>query len=285
MKRILIHPGFHKTGTTSAQTLLRENRKLLSPFCTILLRRHLNKTYPAATEYARTGDPDFLDKFTRRFRHALRNYVPEDAEQLILTEENLFGQMPGKYGVYNYDAAPPLLGRMIEVLNEVFPGNPTIDVFLTTRNADIWMNSIWRHTVVAARITEDEETLRRKLTEGADLIQTADEIARFFPEIGFRLGILEDLAHSPWGPGSVFLDWIAPPAEVLGQVKPVGLRNPAVSRDLCERFLQLNRSDLDQGAFLAAKEVLLEEVNKQRQVAMIKNDATLRRPHAPEDPR
>ena len=50
--RIIIHAGFHKTGTTTVQKTLRANREDLRPHCRIILRPGMVALCEAARAYS-----------------------------------------------------------------------------------------------------------------------------------------------------------------------------------------------------------------------------------------
>lgn len=66
-RKIVVHAGFHKTGTSTVQAVLRANRKALMPALAIRLKGQMQELMSATRGYFTYGTPDALDKVSRRF--------------------------------------------------------------------------------------------------------------------------------------------------------------------------------------------------------------------------
>ena len=70
-KRIIFHAGFHKTGTTSVQATLRENRPLMKQHIALRRRWHMKELMSATRGYSTWRDPLTLIKVQDRFEQVM----------------------------------------------------------------------------------------------------------------------------------------------------------------------------------------------------------------------
>ena len=66
-RKIVIHAGFHKTGTSSVQAVLRANRKALMPSVAIRLKGQMQELMHATRGYSTYGTENALEKVRLRF--------------------------------------------------------------------------------------------------------------------------------------------------------------------------------------------------------------------------
>ena len=66
-RRIIIHAGFHKTGTSTIQATLRENREAMKKHVALRLRWHMKDLVAATRGYSTWRDPLTLIKVQDRF--------------------------------------------------------------------------------------------------------------------------------------------------------------------------------------------------------------------------
>ena len=69
MRQILLHPGFHKTGTSSMQHFLWINREVLEPYFDLRMFRHMKPVVRLASLFSRTNNP--LDRAVAEQKKAL----------------------------------------------------------------------------------------------------------------------------------------------------------------------------------------------------------------------
>jgi len=253
MKRVLIHAGFHKTGTTSAQAFLRENREVLHKNTRLILRHQLKQTFPRANEYSRTGSLKQLQRFQNNFSAILADIPSDDDRQIVISEENLAGQMPGKKGVYGYDALPPLLNAMLECLNTAFTTPPEVTVYFSTRETEGWIKSIWQHSVMAERITDSLAEMQTKLRPAADQKQTLRNLQSFFPKLPIQSRQMEDLRNTYYGLATPLIEWMRLSDLQHSKLIPVNTRNPSPAIEISERLRDMNASKLDDETLQNAK--------------------------------
>lgn len=245
--RILLHPGFHKTGTSSVQQFLWVNRDILAQNgIEIRLLRHLRPAARIAMRACRhpmalLDLPDALDACLGGL----------DAPMAILSCEGLAGHMPGFKSLTSYATAPATIALIDSWLRDRLGADTQI--VLTLRPRDPWLSSAWRHHLRGQRLCETESEFRHRLRDGADLKSAADAIDAALPNPAQRLGWRKLTTHR-FGPGGAVLEQLT--------ALPPGLRLPTAPANrgpdaaLAQRFLDLNRSDLDDATVIAQKDHL-----------------------------
>ena len=121
-RRIIIHAGFHKTGTTTIQATLRENRVALKKQIALRLRWHMKDIVTAARGYSIDLDPLTLVKLQSRFGGMVNELPGMPRRTLIISAEELSGHLPGRGGLADYGAAPVLLYAYWEILRALSGG-------------------------------------------------------------------------------------------------------------------------------------------------------------------
>lgn len=231
----------------------------------------MNDIHTHATDFSRDGHAGHLKTLARELHEILDRLKAEPADQLIISEENLLGQMPGKNDVFSYAAAPPLLACVLDVLHDHFGEQAEIKMIFGTRESESWMSSIWKHTLTVKRLQDDEETLKEKLRPDSDLQGVVQELQHFFPDVPISSFSLEDSMSSEFGPATSFLNWMNLPAELGPLIRKTARRNPAGPAEIYAQLLELNRSSLNASEFRAARDAFLEELKVQRKAIMARS--------------
>lgn len=217
---VILHAGFHKTGTTSFQALLAANRARL-PVALV------NHTDPAV----------------RRLRAAVYAYRPgRDAAtgpavaaavaalaaphpgRLLVATEFLTGPIPAP------KRSAPVYGTAADILRWAragLDGRP-LTVWLTTRDRDAWLSSLFRHLLASRGLRLSEAAFRALPGFAAFSWEAviADIRARFGPVEVFAMEA--DLAHH-LGPGAAMLARLGLNAEALAAWAPAGRRNAGLT--------------------------------------------------------
>lgn len=253
--RIVIHAGFHKTGTSTVQATLRANRAVLKARARLVLGRGMAPLLSAARGYSTWRDPLSLAKVAAR-ADALMADLPDPGQRtLILSAEELSGHMPGREGIDSYAAAGPLLGEVVRALRARFQ-DAAIAVVFTTRAAESWLRSAhWEH-VKSSAMTEDFDSFAARMAGAADL---GAEVARLAPQLApvpVQSIALEGWATDPLGPTRPLLRLARVPARLIEAMTPVPRANAARPEAL-EALLEINRSISDPEARRAAKRACL----------------------------
>lgn len=256
MTRVLLHAGFHKTGTTSAQDFLDRNRALIRPYAAILLHPPLTSVAHWVRDYALLPDRRRLQVITEEFAEALAR-EPLDGRDLIISHEELCGPMPLGDAAQAYPHAVPLLGALIAA----FWGAGLTDLHLhfSLRDQAEWVNSVYSHQVrkqSKVRLTEDRDRFTARLM-ACRLEDQVAAIRAALPDIPITASDLAQ-AEGVFGPAQPFVAFLRLPPVVTARLSPPHRLMVAPDRELLARMLELNRSDLPDEALAAAKKALLQ---------------------------
>lgn len=259
---VIVHAGFHKTGTTSLQDFMSRNRRILQPDCQYFGKMDFLAAGAHARIYAQRPFRWRLWRFRRSLRRFLQTVEPSN--QIVLSRETFTGGMPGHKTIggrriQNYQrSACALLPVIASEITRRFGPETRITFFLTTREKEAWIKSIHGHLLRSIKLPEDYETFRAGFT---DLLSPAEEAARLADHLPHPVvtAALEDSFGQPEGPASALLDLLEIPARKRARMKPAPKSNIGPKADLRDTYLELNRSNLTGARLKAAKEAALKE--------------------------
>jgi PHD/YefM family antitoxin component YafN of YafNO toxin-antitoxin module len=188
--RILLHPGFHKTGTSSLQRGAQAYVTQLAPHLRLMLTPDVIEAARLARKFSAQPDIDLLRLFAEHFAEAIDRLDPNDPRAVLISAEDLSGYIPGHHDVAGYDAAPPLMNVATAVLRSHFGDEAEIHIWYTTRTARDWQRSVYWQNLRALRLTEEFETYRLRLHHAARLPEVVQRVAE-------RLGRRAKVSASP----------------------------------------------------------------------------------------
>ncbi|MEJ6397363.1 hypothetical protein [Yoonia sp. 208BN28-4] len=260
MQQVLLHPGFHRTGTSSMQHFLWRNHEVLAPHVSLMMLRHMKPVIRQCGKFSLTRDPlDLLELAEMLDTAFAENPVP-DGRHLIMSAEGLCGQMPGRSGVPDYSAAPMLVQYLTGYLTEKFPQANT-RVIMSTRAPDEWLESVYLYQLRMTRLTMDSDAFADTYRAASDLDGVMEQIADLVDPIDVLFLPLSDATRHPKGPGCALLDQIAVPDTLRAALIPVGRGNEKPDDYTRQRFLDLNRSDLTDAEVAGLKTTIAEQAN------------------------
>ncbi|WP_299295938.1 hypothetical protein [uncultured Tateyamaria sp.] len=247
VQRLIVHAGFHKTGTTSIQKALKAHRAQLRPHTRVGLRPAIVGLCEAARAYSVSRSA--LDLGLVQYEAAeLASAWAEQDGTLLLSSEDLSGHMPGRRGLQTYDATPKLMAAMVEAWRAVL-GDVAIDLVFTTREAGPWLASCHMQHLRATRITQAQEDYVRDYAGSADLDGIIDAVAAALPGVPVHRFPLED---APFGR----ILALAGVPEDLWPAMPH--RNRGEPDSLRAALLEINRSDLSDDDARAARKAAMQ---------------------------
>lgn len=254
--RILLHPGFHKTGTSSLQRGALAALHRLEPFLRLLLTPGMALAARAARRYSAEPTAERLDRVARAFDAALAQFDPADARALLISSEDLCGYLPGLHGVQDYRAAPALVACAAARIRARFD-TAQLTVWFTTRDPAAWLQSLYWQNLRAQRLTEDADRFCARLAPAADL----DRIVTATRDLAggeVRSSPIETCGAAPCGPLGTALGLLG-----LGAADPGPLpRHNIGPRAAAAELLALNRSDLSDEALREAKRAVLRRYRR-----------------------
>lgn len=254
-RRIVIHAGFHKTGTSSVQQVLRGNRPLLKPFVRSALKGTMRELLHAARGYSTWRDPLTLAKFSRRFRALMESHANMPRRCLCLSAEELSGHLPGRGRLADYSAAPKLAAEMARVARQAFPRTELL-FFYSTRAPESWLRSAYWEHVRSSSLTLDWEEFRQTYAPAADLDRILKDIAAAQPDPvhGARLEHSKDLVA---GPATPVLELCGVPDDILRRLVLPPPANEQKNEAVLLALLAANRDYPDVEARKRAKQAIL----------------------------
>lgn len=250
-RRILLHPGFHKTGTSSLQHFLWRNRGILEPTHALRMLRHMKPAAATAMMYSTTQNPFVLSDLPDELSETFAELI-DDPRDIIISSEGLSGHLPGFKTVETYGATSQIMVFLTGILADLFP-DAELTVLYTLRDPDEWLFSAYRHHLKGIRMTLDWDAFQRQFGPGSDLSKAVDEIAHAIAPVPVVTRMLADFKTNRFGPAGMLIDLLDLPEDTLSKLDSVGRGNKGPDTDLCAQYLELNRSALDDAALKDAK--------------------------------
>jgi hypothetical protein len=247
--RVILHAGFHKTGTSHVQRTLRANARALAPYVALRLKRDIKPLMQATRSFSSLRDVDGLVDVAAAFS-ALLQAVPK-APCLVIAAEELSGHMPGRPQVPDYGAAPILAELYANAIHARWP-EAQIIFHYGTRAADDWLRSAYWEHVKSSSMAMDIDAFRTRYAPAAGLDAVVDQVA----ELGLTVHRTPlETAAGAFGPaGGVLTLCDVPQGLTLIPQAPHNTRLPqAVLLDL----LAANRAYPERAALKAAKAAIL----------------------------
>ncbi|TNF19456.1 MAG: hypothetical protein EP318_14955 [Rhodobacteraceae bacterium] len=256
MVRVVIHAGFHKTGTSSVQSMARANAALLQPHARILLRADFRALTEATRAYSVTRKPRALDRVHAEAEAVFQALDPADPRPVALLSEDLCGHLPGRHDIADYGAAPALMAQLAAAAVAVLGPEVGLHFHLSTRAAAPWFRSAYWQILRSARRTEGPEDFARLHAGAADFDPVVAGIAAAVAPYPVEPVALEGLREAPQGPMTPLLDLLAIPPEIRAALAPAAPANVR-PEGLDEVFLALNRCGLPDGKVAMLKKTTL----------------------------
>ncbi len=260
MRRVIIHAGFHKTGTTTAQRFLMHNGKHIWPHHAIAIQHRIRDPLQFALAYSTGAGQIALDEFRSRFNAFLETLDLGTGRGLIISAENLAGMMPGKNDLVDgYAACPVLMKTVAQCIEQVIDPNPDLTFHFSTRGKDAWLRSIWLHNLSKTRLTDNFNDFAAALGPTCDLERTVQQVQKSVAPYRVISAALEQVTDQQFGPATPLIDLLNLPDKARAALQNIPAENVMPPRDLVKAFLKLNRSPLGNTALVAAKQELLEQ--------------------------
>ncbi len=240
--------------------MLWRNRVALEDHARIIMLGGLKDAVRSSTRFSEHYNPLDLADFRVAFFEVLSG-LRDRSIPAIISCEGLSGRTPGKKGIADYSVAIPLAAAMASCAEEVFGSSLSLTIVYTTREADVWLFSAYRHNLHGYRIVDDFETYRKQFRKAADSELIVAEIGRAIPNHIVASRALETVSSAPLGPASALLDFLELPARIADGLILPGNQNIGPDQNTKDELLKLNRSDLPDQDVKAAKLALKDKVS------------------------
>lgn len=255
--KVLVHQGFHKTGTTTLQRTLFRSRAHLRDRLNLLLPQDMMDAGFLARRYAVAPKPKTLRNFGLKFRAVLETLDPAPDKPLLISNEEFAGLIPGRKDVWSYAQTPVLAQALV---NEVraFAGDVAQIAFLfTTRDAAGWMKSVYWQNLRAHRICEDFTEYSAALADGANLGAVVEQVRATIASEAKVISVNASPLDNRLAPLETALDWLGVSSDGMTVMDDQN-RQPEGGAEL---FLELNRSELSDKEVTEAKRLYLDQLH------------------------
>ena len=247
MTRVIIHAGFHKTGTTSLQRFLEINAAALAPYVRVILKPQMEDLASCARDCSNATPPKRTARaaFKKQFAALLKRTSLGKNQTLLISCEALVGRMPGRDNVEAFDAAPTLAEDMLTVASQHFGDGLGITFFYTTRAPDAWMHSAYAHLLQQTKFTMTVGEFATKYARASDLKATMSEISNAIAPHKPEVSALEATSPQHFGPASDLLTLLDLPHQVIETLQPAPQVNRGGSAFEQRKMIAFNKSVLD----------------------------------------
>lgn len=245
-QRLIVHAGFHKTGTTSAQDSLAAHRDALAAAGwqveVLADNPRLTAAGLAARDYSNRPDPAHLAVLTTALTDWAEGLAPAVGQGVLVSTEDLAGRMPG-HGPTAYSATATIAAAVARALQARFPAGLDLRFLFTTRGAESWLRSIHWQLSKHNRMRLGLEAYVNRFAAAADLGKVIDEVRAAQPW-PVHVAALEEISGRRLGPVEAIYDLAALPAEVRAGLAPLPPSNTRGAIDLAAVFVALNRTEM-----------------------------------------
>jgi hypothetical protein len=264
---IVLHAGFHKTGTSSLQKALTLHRRALEPRFAVHLRasdRALAVAADAARDFSERQGPVRREALLTRLFTWAGGLQPEPGQGLLISAEDLSGHMPGHKGVATYAAAPAILRLTIDALTARFGAGVDIRLLFTTRGTEDWLRSIHWQLARHPTIEIFADHFARTHAAAADFEAVIQAVRAELPGVRIETAALEVQMHRRLGPVEALYDLAAIEDSFRATLRKVGIENQSPPYDLSGAFVALNRANIPRDSLRRLKLALLASAELDR---------------------
>lgn len=241
-RRVIVHPGFHKTGTTTIQQTLAANADTLSGHMQVQLRADMNGLCAAARTYSISRSAFDLG-LVRYEAAALAESWTHNT--VLLSSEDLSGHMPGRHGLTDYSATIPLSAAMAEGWADA-----DITWIYYTRAAAPWLASCHVQHLRAARMVLDGAEYAERYAASAELGAIVTQVRANLPTARVADFALEAHRNSLLAP---LLACAGIPEALCNEIRQANAANTSPDPDTIAAMLAINRSNRSDRAARAAQ--------------------------------
>ncbi|MGI9369076.1 MAG: hypothetical protein ACR2O2_09575 [Ruegeria sp.] len=267
MRRVFLHLGLHKTGTSAAQSFLYENRELIWPRYALVLPYKTRKSglSEAATRHSVYCAKDTLAAFDIQIRNFLSILDFGEKRGLIVSEENFLGLRPSRNISLGYAAAPDLAETLVRAVQDRFRGQQVeVTVYISVRQRNSWIKSLWAHDLRRTRLVQDFDEFAAGLIGIPSPPEIAAEIKTKLSSAAVQMEWLETLKELPFGPGTPFAQFLNLPNEKRKRLGPPATDNARLPDVALTELLRLNRSSLDEASLIRQKAAIIQNAQDDR---------------------
>jgi len=254
--RIVVHAGFHKTGTTSVQAMLRENAKRLDPHLRVFLKDDFEDLTTRARAFSIDPKERTLAQVAKAAVAFFETLDADDPRPVLLCSEDLSGHMPGRHGLECYDSAGLVMKCLSDAVLARFGADADVTFYFSTRHRDPWLRSTWWQNLRSTRLTQDFAAYSAQFDDARGLEDILTEVARDVAPARVTSCGLEQSAELPLGPLEPILSLLDLPDLDRASLKALPPENVQPDVGIDAVFLALNQSALPEKDVQEAKRLI-----------------------------
>ncbi len=278
MIKILIHAGFHKTGTSTVQYALKDNKPVLSQHMQIYLGQDFPQLIEACHAFSVHPNSDGLELITDTAHAFFASLDPDDTRPIIMSCEGLSGIIPGRRSDINsYSAVPFITCALANAASAHLDRAETgraedVAFYFSTRDKQAWVHSCWWQNVRHGRMRMDLDAFHDWIRGAKDMGAVLQETATAVAPCGVISETLEVGSSMPQGPLTPILNLFNVPEMTRASLQLPERVNERPGPTLEKLLLELNRSELDNKALQNAKNEMRRSWRKRDAAMMAKDD-------------
>lgn len=242
--QIVIHAGFHKTGTTSVQTMLRENAEVLQPHLRCFLKDDFEDLTSKARSFSVNPNQETLSDVAEAAQAFFATIDAEDARPILMSSEDLSGHMPGRHGLECYDSSGLVMKCISEAIADQFGDDIDLTFYFSTRQREPWLRSTWWQNLRSTRLCLDFPDYAAQFEDARGLDDILAEVADDVAPAKVASEALEIATDRPLGPLAPLLDQLDVPRLDRAALTTLPPENVQPDIGIDAVFLALNRSQL-----------------------------------------
>lgn len=257
VQQIVVHAGFHKTGTSAVQSFLHNNGKHLWSHMALVLPGRIGDVTRCATLHSVMNDPLSLEEFQYRLTTFLQTLDIGKKRHLLLSAEDLAGLIPGRSGHADYSACPVLMASIKHAIQEVFGTERALTFYFSTREKLSWLRSSYWQNLRGSDLRLDFDAFAATFDRAADFDPILQATQHALGDTPVLRCALEDTHGSTFGPATPLINLFPLPADVVAALAPAQHLNVSPRQALIDEIRDVNQSGLDREALVARKNEIL----------------------------
>lgn len=252
-RRIVIHAGFHKTGTKTLQETLALNATTLLPHVELYLQ---HGALISALSHAVLDFSGHRCKSTKATISACAKSFfalldQDDPRPVLISSESLAGHFPGSSGVGKYAPAPIAMALIREAWRDVVGDADGFETYYSTRRTG-WLASCHWQRLKNNRSKMDLDAYMTRYSDAADHDAIIDDIRKTLGAQAVHTTALEDIDH-PIDPVLNILNL----THLRDTLKIPQNVNTSLGEEARAKLLELNRSTIWGVEFERARAAIL----------------------------
>lgn len=253
MTRVLVHFGFHKTGTSTAERTLTMNGGILSKHFDCVTRKSWPDVSLAAKKFSEDQSDKRLQTFEAALAARLRALPPDDDKSLCISNVDLAGRIPGYVGVNDYGAVPVLVGALRKCIVQHFGAEVNLGFMASQRPAADWIKSLYWQNLKVHRLRDDFATFSARFAPVADQTDILNKIRAALGPFSLSTPQLPDSIQNRLGPATPILTAMGLSKGIMAALEPAPRLKASMPQEIQQAFLEMNQSDLPDSEVATAK--------------------------------